>query len=78
MPEPRYPVDATAAIRITLEPGSRDLAAAKRRNRAGTGSGRGARALPVEVRNGLPAFKPYVYRGTGTDTLTPHLGDDNA
>lgn len=21
-------------------------------------------------------FKPYVYRGTGEDTLTPHLGED--
>lgn len=24
------------------------------------------------VRNGL-AWKPYVYRGTGVDTLTPHI-----
>jgi hypothetical protein len=22
-------------------------------------------------RNGLPEFRPYVYRGTGEDTLTP-------
>ena len=22
-------------------------------------------------RNGLPGFRPYVYRGTGEDTLTP-------
>jgi hypothetical protein len=27
------------------------------------------------VRNGLPEFRPYVYRGTGADVLTPHLGD---
>jgi hypothetical protein len=35
------------------------------------------------VRNGLPEFIPYVYRGTGEDTLTPHLSttygtDDDA
>jgi hypothetical protein len=24
-------------------------------------------------RNGLPGFKPYVYRGTGVDTLTQGL-----
>jgi len=27
------------------------------------------------VRNGLPEFRPYVYRGTGVDQLTPHLDD---
>ena len=27
------------------------------------------------LRNGLPEFRPYVYRGTGYDQLTPHLGD---
>lgn len=27
------------------------------------------------VRNGLPGFRPYVYRGRGYDTLTPELGD---
>lgn len=26
-------------------------------------------------RNGLPGWKPYVYRGDGTDQLTAHLGD---
>lgn len=28
-----------------------------------------------EIRNGLPEFVPYVYRGTGYDTLTAHLDD---
>jgi hypothetical protein len=28
---------------------------------------------PGSVRNGLPGFRPYVYRGTGTDELTPEL-----
>lgn len=31
------------------------------------------RAAPAITRNGLPGLKPYVYRGTGIDTLTPHL-----
>lgn len=26
-------------------------------------------------RNGLPGWKPYVYRGTGKDELTAHMGD---
>jgi len=28
------------------------------------------------LRNGLPEFRPYVYRGTGYDQLTPFLGRD--
>lgn len=31
------------------------------------------RPAPAVTRNGLPGWKPYVYQGTGTDTLTPHL-----
>lgn len=27
-----------------------------------------------EVRNGLPEFRPYVYRGTGTDAYTGEVG----
>lgn len=31
----------------------------------------GYQAMPgTEPRNGLPGLKPYVYRGTGADTLT--------
>lgn len=33
------------------------------------------RAVPAERRNGMPERRDYVYRGTGTDTLTPELGD---
>jgi len=33
------------------------------------------RPVPPVTRNGLPGWKPYVYRGTGTDVLTPELGD---
>jgi hypothetical protein len=28
---------------------------------------------PRERRNGLPELRPYVYRGTGRDTITGHL-----
>lgn len=31
------------------------------------------RAAPAVTRNGIPGWKPYVYKGTGIDTLTPHL-----
>ena len=76
MPEPRRDRSTDAALRVTLEPNSRDSAAAKRRHRAGKISEhRGSFAqMPVEVRNGLP-FKPYVYRGLGYDQLT---GDHDA
>jgi len=35
-------------------------------------------ALPGRqaLRNGLPGWKPYVYRGIGIDILTPHLTTD--
>lgn len=31
---------------------------------------------PASIRrlNGMPGFIPYIYRGTGRDTLTPNLG----
>jgi hypothetical protein len=32
-----------------------------------------ARPAPGTDRNGLPEWRPYVYRGTGVDVLTPHL-----
>jgi hypothetical protein len=66
MPEPRYAERMTTDLRVTLEPGRRDLAAAKRRNRAGKLAGHGQASMPVEIRNGLP-FKPYIYRGLGYD-----------
>jgi hypothetical protein len=28
----------------------------------------------VRGQNGMPEFRPYVYRGTGADTLTPDPG----
>jgi hypothetical protein len=31
------------------------------------------RPAPAVIRNGMPERKPYVYRGTGVDVLTPHL-----
>jgi hypothetical protein len=67
MPEPRY-LERVNVSRVTLEPGSRDRAAAKRRQRAGKGNGRSGSfaQMPVEIRNGIP-FKPYVYRGRGGD-----------
>ena len=35
------------------------------------------RPMPgATIRTGLP-FKPYVYRGIGTDTLTPELNTDD-
>lgn len=33
------------------------------------------RPAPPVIRNGLPGWKPYVYRGRGYDVLTPELGD---
>jgi hypothetical protein len=80
MPEPRYTVSVAPGIRVTLEPSSRDPAAMRRRYRHGTApegvtrGGQRAGALPVEIRNGLPPFKPYVYRGLGYD----QYGDDDA
>ncbi|HEV2372086.1 MAG TPA: hypothetical protein VGS19_07955 [Streptosporangiaceae bacterium] len=81
MPEPRFTVSVVPAIRVTLEPSSRDKAAMRRRYRHGTvprGVSRGmsttgSAALPVEIRNGLPEFRPYVYRGLGYD----QFGDDD-
>jgi hypothetical protein len=75
MPEPRY-LERVRISRVTLEPNSRDQAAAKRRQRNGrlTGAHGGSSAqMPVEIRNGLP-FRPYVYRGLGYD----QYGDDDA
>jgi hypothetical protein len=42
----------------------------KRRSRTGDVNprrGGGLRAVWTETRNGLPDFRPYVYRGTGHD-----------
>jgi hypothetical protein len=30
-----------------------------------------ATAVTGQFRNGMPGFRPYTYRGTGADTLTP-------
>ena len=78
MPEPRRSMLKSAAIRVILEPATRDLAAAQRRTRAGKRIGRhGASAgMPVEVRNGLP-FKPYVYRGLGYDQMEAAIDADD-
>lgn len=81
MPEPRYTINTRVPVRISLEPSSRDQTAMRRRYRHGTvpqgvvrGGGRfTAGALPVEIRNGLPEFKPYVYQGLGYD----QYGDDD-
>ena len=54
-----------AAVPVTFEPPGRDSAAYQRGARLNHG-------FPVEVRNGLPEFRPYVYRGTGVDTLPSH------
>ncbi len=45
---------------------------AARREKAGkqTGQAQLRSVARRETRNGLPEFRPYVYRGTGTDTLT--------
>ena len=64
-----------AGIPITFEPPGRDSAAYQRRYRHGRRMDRG---FPIEVRNGLPEFRPYVYRGLGYDQLTAHLGGDDA
>lgn len=84
MPEPRRDRTSEVTIRVTLEPGSRDPSATRRRYRRGWRSGYngGTRlvrpgeggSVPFEIRNGLP-FKPYVYRGTGFDQLTGDRDD---
>jgi hypothetical protein len=72
MPEPRYS-ERLHVTRASLEPSSRDKAAAQRRYRAGKRNGHDpVGAIPFEIRNGLP-FKPYVYRGLGYD----QFGDDD-
>ena len=76
MPEPRTLSgrERRTLAAITYEPSAGDPAAYSRRYRAGNRRGRGAGAIPVEIRNGLP-FKPYVYRGAGWDIYT---GDGDA
>ena len=72
MPEPRAGRLPSTNIRVTLEPETRDSAAARRRQRAGRpGYGRKG-AVAIEIRNGLP-FRPYIYRGLGYDQ---YGGDD--
>lgn len=51
-------------------------AEAQRRYRAGHRSPHGRSYIDpvwVERRNGLPPFRPYVYRGTGADTYTGEI-----
>jgi len=50
----------TTGPRIIVETTKVDPSAARRRMRRGESASR-----PVEIRNGLPDFKPYVYRGGG-------------
>ena len=52
----------TAPPRVIIETTKVDPTGARRRMRRGERASR-----PIEIRNGLPDFKPYVYRGTGTD-----------
>lgn len=65
MPEPRTPAAwerLTRPARFAFAPGAETA-------RPGT--------VPVEIRNGLPEFKPYVYRGVGYDIYSGE-GDDDA
>ena len=69
MPSPRaaYGRDYTAPAQIEIDAKNRDRAAYIRERRRGdSGPFRGK---PVEIRNGLPGLKPYVYRGAGHDIL---------
>jgi hypothetical protein len=73
VPEMRTPAGrerlTASPVPIVFDAHSRDATASKRRWRHGA---RGP--VPVEIRNGLPPFRPYVYRGLGYDQLT---GDDD-
>lgn len=82
MPEPRRDAAPVLGARFTLEKQARDPVATRRRYRHGTmpenvshGVGGIGGSLPVEIRNGMPPFRPYVYRGTGHDILTAWMGE---
>ena len=70
----RGDISVAPGPRVTFEAATTRLGATEmtRRRRAGRARGADGAAgtLPVETRNGLPEFKPYVYRGTGRDRLT--------
>jgi len=68
MPESRAGRLPSTNIRVTLEPETRNPAAARRRQRAGRPGYGSKGAVAVEIRNGLP-FRPYIYRGLGYDQM---------
>ena len=68
---PQQPCGTPAAYRRHLRHGEKpcfECSTAERR-RCHTSAVPGRTTDTREVRNGLP-WKPYTYRGTGTDTLT--------
>jgi hypothetical protein len=80
MPSPRRALPP-ATSPVTLESVKRDEAAYVRRLRAGKSgnghAGRSSGTVPTAFRNGLPGFRPYVYRGTGYDQHLGTYGDEN-
>jgi hypothetical protein len=74
-PPPRQPCGTLAAVRRHYrrgEPVCADCRQAERlAHRKDMRPPLGADWRPV--RNGLPEFVPYVYRGTGEDQLTPWM-----
>lgn len=63
----RGDISVATGPRVTFEAATRRLSEAEvtRRRRAGKSRGQDGAAgtLPVETRNGLPEFKPYVWEG---------------
>jgi hypothetical protein len=58
-----------AAVRYEIDSKNRDMNAYRQRLRRGD-SGPPGSGRHVQIRNGMPDVKPYVYRGTGHDILT--------
>jgi hypothetical protein len=73
------PCGTAAAARRHGKKGEPLCAACKEAQRLQTAERTGSAVNRVseirETRNGLPEFAPYVYRGTGKDTLTAYLSD---
>jgi hypothetical protein len=67
----RGDISVVTAPRVTFEAAATRLGEVEmtRRRRAGRGRGLDGAAgtLPVETRNGLPEFKPYVWKGNRDD-----------
>lgn len=84
LPKARYgwgqaPHGTASGARRHYKRGEKPCEECKRANRQAktqaTG-GAGAQTPEIrEIRNGLPEFVPYKYRGTGKDTLTGYLTD---